>query len=159
MVIAVVVIIMAAFCKADCCGNQPDAARNAQRGECRLPQICGKGLLGNDFGSKDVFRHGGNRVVEEATVHLRANQCALSLGEVVFDNEVGAVIEGNQQVVAFTIGDDAFRADAGGLFGELVVHTIHCLNVLGTGSGVDVVLPNDVAGVVFQSQGDLLCHD
>ena len=89
---------------------------------------------------------------------MRADQCPLSLGKVVFNDKIGTVIKGHQQIVAYALGNDAFWTDTGCLFGELVVHAIYCLNMQRTACSIDVVLSDGVTGVVFQGQGDLLCH-
>ena len=104
-----------------------------------------------------MLRRGGDRVTGEAAIRLQADQRArLALPIVVFDDQVNAVIEGNQQVIALALGDETFRADAGRLVGELVVGTIYRFDVQRAACGVDVVLANGVAAGVVQGEGDLL---
>ena len=83
---------------------------------------------------------------------------SLSRGEVVFDDEIGAFVEGDQQVVSLPFGDEAFRADAGRGVGELVIHAINRLDVQRAACSVDAVLAEGVAGGVVQGEEDLLRH-
>ena len=49
-------------------------------------------------------------------------------------------VEGDEQVVANAVGNDAVRPDAGGKVGDLVIRAIDRLDVLCRACGFDVVL-------------------
>ena len=49
-------------------------------------------------------------------------------------------VEGDEQVVANAVGDDAVRSNAGREVGDLVIDAICCLDVLYRACGFDVVL-------------------
>ena len=140
-------------------GDEGDAAKDGERGGAGRG-IGVQGIGSGDFFGKNVLRHGGDGVVKKAAVFLQADECArLSLAEVVFDDKVGTLVtvEGDEQVVADAVGNDALRADAGGKVGDLVVNAVNSLDVLGGARGFDVVLANGVAGSVLQGKVEL-CH-
>ena len=66
-------------------------------------------------------------------------------------------VKRDQQVIAHAVGDDAFRADAGGEVGDLVVNAINGLDMLRCAAGADVVLADGIAGSVLQGEIEL-CH-
>ena len=141
--------------EADTGGNKANRPEYAQRRPDRL--VGTQRLFGGDLFGEDVLRRGGDRVTGEAAIRLQADQRArLALPIVVFDDQVNAVIEGNQQVIALALGDETFRTDAGRLVSELVVGTIYRFDVQRAACGVDVVLANGVAAGVVQGESDLL---
>mgnify|MGYP002751778370 CR=1 FL=1 len=109
------------------------------------------GLLAVFVVCQHVFWRTRYRVVKQAAVRLHSNQRALSLAEVVFDDESGALaaVEGDEEIIADAVGDEAFRAEAGRRVGKLVVRAVYRLDVLCAASTVEVVLAKGVAAGVF----------
>ena len=143
----------------DTAGDEGDAAKDGERGDAGR-SVSVQGVGSSDFFGENVLRHGGDGIVKEAAVFLQADERALpALAEVVFDDKIGTLVtvEGDEQVVADAVGNDALRADAGSKVGDLVVNAIHGLDVLGCARGFDVVLANGVAGGVLQGKVEL-CH-
>ena len=103
------------------------------------------------FFCQHVFWRARYRVVKQAAVRLHSNQRALSLAEVVFDDESGALaaVEGDEEIIADAVGDEAFRAEASRRVGKLVVRAVYRLDVLCAASTVEVVLSKGVAAGVF----------
>jgi len=83
---------------------------------------------------------------------------ALSLGEVVFDDEVGTAIKGDEQVAALFGGRDVLRAEAGGKVGELVAGTVNRLDMLRFPCSIKLILANHVIGCIVYLKGDLSGH-
>ena len=116
-------------------------------------------MAGGKFFGEYVLRRGRDGIAEQSAVCLHADQRAwLVLRKIIFDDEICAFIEGNQQVIALALGDDAFRTDAGHRVGELVVRAVNRLYVQRAACGVDVVLSEGVAGGIVQGKEDLLRH-
>ena len=91
---------------------------------------------------------------------MQANESALTLTEVVFDDEIRALVafEGDEQVVADAVGDDALRAQSGRGIHELIAGTANGLNMLRTADCIEAVLTNPFIGSVKYLDGDLSGH-
>ena len=140
--------------KGNAAGNQADAADDGKRGERWLVGSNRRRFSG-DFAGKRVFRRGADGIAGESAVGIDANQRALSLAEVVFDDEIGTAVEGDEQVAALFGGVDVLRTEAGGKVGELVADAVFRRDVQRTAGGVEVVLGDRAAAAVVQGEGDL----
>ena len=143
--------------KGDAARNQADTTQHGERGDGHL--VGAECLFGHDFAGKGVFRRGGNGVTGEAAVGLDANQRALALTEVVFDDEIrAAAVKGDDEVAALFAGGDALRPEAGRVIGELVVNAVLRLDVQRAAAGIEVVTRDRLAAALFvQGEGDF-CH-
>ena len=143
--------------KGDAARNQADTAQHGERRDGHL--VGAECLFGHDFAGKGVFRRSGYGVTGEAAVGLDANQRALALTEVVFDDEIGtAAVEGDDEVAALLRGGDALRPEAGRVIGELVVNAVLRLDVQRAAAGIKVVTRDRLAaGLFVQGEGDF-CH-
>ena len=120
-------------------GNQADTADDGERGERRL--VGTERLFGGDFAGKRVLRRGAD---------------GIALGEVVFDDQIGAAVERDEQVAALLRGGDVLRAEACRKVGELVADAVFRRDVQRAARGVEVVLGDcAAAAVVVQGEGDL----
>ena len=129
--------------------------KSAQGSESRrVHGVRREGLRGGNFCRQFVFAHGGNRVVVQAAVRLQANQRSLPLAEVVVNDEAGAVIKADVEVITFARGDEFFRRKAARLIRELVVRTAHGFYVRRCTAGAECVGGEGVAGGVFQGEGN-----
>ena len=137
--------------------NQADTAQHGERRDGHL--VGAECLFGHDFAGKGVFRRSGYGVTGEAAVSLDANQRALSLAEVVFDDEIrAAAIQGDDEVAALLRGGDTLRTEAGRVIGELVVDAVLRLDVQRAAVGIEVVTRDRLAaGLFVQGEGDF-CH-
>ena len=96
-----------------------------------------------------MFAKGGNGVIVQPAVCLCANQRTLSLAEIVVDDQVGAVIKGDIEVITLTLGDQLLRPNPACGVHELVVSAMHGLNMLRRSAGIQRVGRKGVAGGVF----------
>ena len=108
--------------------NQGESAESGQSG--LIHRIRRKGLCCRNFCCEFMFAKGGNGVIVQPAVCLRANQRALSLAEIVIDDQVGAVIKGDIEVITLTLGDQLLRPNPACGIRELVVRPMHGLNML-----------------------------
>ena len=140
--------------KGDTARNQADAADDGQRRQRRLVRT--KRLSGGDFAGQRVLRCGDNGIASQSAIRAHADERTLSLGEVVFDDEVGTAIKGDEQVAALLRGGDVLRAEACRKVGELVADAVFRRDVQRAARGVEVVLGDcAAAAVVVQGEGDL----
>ena len=137
----------------DAAGNQADAADDGQRRERRL--VGAERLSGGDFAGERVLWRGDNGIAGQSAIRAHADERALSLGEVVFDDEIGAAVEGDEQVAALLRGGDVLRAEACRKVGELVADAVFRRDVQRAAGGVEVVLGDRAAAAVVQGEGDL----
>ena len=77
-------------------GYQADAADERKRG--------GRGRITHHFSGKAVFRREVERITLHPTACLQANERTLAATEIVGDDEVGVVAEGDAQRIACTGG-------------------------------------------------------
>ena len=127
--------------------NQGESTEGSQSG--RIHRVRRKGLCGGNFRCQFVFAKGGNGVVVQPAVCLCTNQSALSLAEIVVDDQVSAVIKGNIKVITLALGDQLLRPNPSCGVRELVVGTMYGLNVLRCTAGVQRAGSKCVAGGVF----------
>ena len=137
----------------DTAGNQADAAHDGQRGERRL--VGAERLSGGDFAGQRVLRRGTDGIAGEATVGIDTDERTLSLGEVVFDDEIGTAVKGDEQVAALLRGGDVLRAEACRKVGELVADAVFRRDAQCAARGVEVVLGDCAAAAVVQGESDL----
>ena len=142
--------VVVVVCQRNAATNDRQSAQYGQRCN-RAGSVGAQGCRCRQFFCQHVFWRTRYRVVKQAAVRLHSNQRALSLAEVVFDDESGALaaVEGDEEVVADAVGDEAFRAEAGRRVGKLVVRAVYRLDVLCAASTVEVVLAKGVAAGVF----------
>ena len=134
--------------------NQSKSAGDSQSGlACRIRR--GSGWRCYNFRRQFVFAKGGNRIVAQPAVRLLSDQRTLPLAEVVVNDQVGAIIESNVQVITLTLGEQSFRRQAACGICELVVRPIHCRYVLRRAGGIQRVGGKGVAGGGLQSKGDV----
>ena len=99
---------------------------------------------------------GDNGIAGEAAISAHADERTLSLGEVVFDDEIGTAVKGDEQVAALLRGGDVLRAEACRKVGELVADAVFRRDAQCAARGVEVVLGDcATAAVVVQGEGDL----
>ena len=137
----------------DAAGNQADAADDGQRRERRL--VGAERLSGGDFAGQRVLWRGDNGIAGQSAIRAHADKRALPLPEVVFDDEIGAAVEGDEQVAALLRGGDVLRAEACRKVGELVADAVFRRDVQRAAGGVEVVLGDRAAAAVVQGEGDL----
>ena len=142
----------------DATGDQTDRAQHAERGKRWL--ISAQRLLGNDFAGERMLRRAGNRITGKPAVFLHADQRALSLAVVIFDDKLGLLvaIKVDEQVIARARSREAFRAETGGEIGELVVGAVFRRNARGAPRGFKLILGDGVASGVVDFKGDGAAH-
>ena len=127
--------------------NQGESTEGGQSGF--VHRIRRKGLCCRNFCCEFMFAKGGDGVVVQPAVCLGTNQRALSLAEVVVDNQVGAVIKGDVEVITLALGDQLLWPYSARGVRKLVVGTMHGLNMLRRTIGIQRVGGKGVAGGVF----------
>ena len=139
-------------------GNGNAAAKQGQStedGQSGLVHRVGsKGLRCCDFCCQFVLAKGGDGVVVQPAVCLYTHQCALSLAEVVFNDQVGTFIKSDVEVVSFSFCYQFFRRKTTCFVRELVVRPMHGCYVLRRAVSVNGIGGKGIAGGVFQGQGD-----
>ena len=144
------VVVMRGKC--DTTAHQGEPTESGQPGV--VHSIRRKRLCSGNFRCQFVFAKGGHGVAMQSAVGLCANQRAFSLAKVVVDDQVGAIIKGDVEVITLPLGDQLFRPDPARLIRKLIVHVIHCLDMLYHASGIKRVGGKDVTDGVFQTKGD-----
>ena len=144
--------------KSDTSNDQTDRAQHAERGKRWL--ISAQRLLGNDFAGKRMLRRTRHRIAGKAAVFLHADQRALSLAVVIFDDELGLLvaIKVDEQVIARARSRETFRAKPRRQISELIVGTTNRINVLRTARAFEMVLGDGVASGVMDFKGDGAVH-
>ena len=133
--------------------NQGESTEGSQSG--LIHRVRRKRLCCRNFCCEFVFAKDGDGVVVQPAVYLGTNQRALSLAEVVVDNQVGAVIKGDVEGITLALGDQLLRPNPACGIRELVVRPVHGCYVLRHAAGIQRVSGKNVAGGVFQGQGDV----
>ena len=144
------VVVMRGKC--DTTAHQGEPTESGQPGV--VHSIRRKRLCSGDFRCQFVFAKGGHGVAMQSAVGLCANQRAFSLAKVVVDDQVGAIIKGDVEVITLPLGDQLFRPDPACSICELVVSPMYGLNVLRCAAGIQRVGGEGVSGGVFQGQGN-----
>ena len=142
----------------DATSDQTNRAQHAERRKRWL--IGAQRLFGNDFAGKRMLRCAGNRITGKPAVFLHADQRALSLAVVIFDDERGLLvaIKVDEQVIARTRSREAIRAKPRRQISELIVGTTNRINVLRTARAFEMVLGDGVASGVVDFKGNGAAH-
>ena len=157
-VITAITLVTVVAGEGDATGDQTDRAQHAERGKRWL--ISAQRLLGNDFAGERMLRRAGNRITGKPAVFLHADQRALSLAVVIFDDELGLLvaIKVDEQVIARARSRETFRAKPRRQISELIVGTTNRINVLRTARAFEMVLGDGVASGVMDFKGDGAVH-
>ena len=144
--------------KSDTSNDQTNRAQHAERRKRWL--IGAQRLFGNDFAGKRMLRCAGNRITGKPAVFLHADQRALSLAVVIFDDKLGLLvaIKVDEQVIARAHSREAFRAKPRSQISELIVGATNRINVLRTARAFEMVLGDGVASGVMDFKGDGAVH-
>ena len=139
-------------------GDEADRAQHAERGKRGL--VGAQRLFGDNFTGERMLRRTRHRIAGKAAIFLHADQRALSLAVVIFDDKLGLLvaIKVDEQVIARARSREAFRAKPRRQISELIVGTTNRINVLRTARAFEMVLGDGVASGVMDFKGDGAVH-
>ena len=127
--------------------HQGESAEDGQSG--LVHRVGRKGLRCRNFCCQFVFAKSGDGVVVQPAVGLCAHQCALSLTEVVFNDQVGTFVKSDVEVVSLPFCYQFFRRKTACFVRELVVRPMHGCYVLRRAVSINGIGGKGVAGGIF----------